>query len=49
MRPERGRGQFGKGCRTHKCEGHRLDDMYVFKKIILAAMWERPGVVVDET
>lgn len=48
---ERGRGQFGKGSRTHESEGHWPDDMFVFIKIIPAAMWagERLGVVVDET
>lgn len=51
MRPERGRGQFGKGYKTHKSEGHQFDDVCVFKKIIPAAVWvgERPGVVVGET
>lgn len=51
VRPERGRDQCGKGHRTHKSEGHQLDDTCIFKKIIPAAMWirERPGTVVDET
>lgn len=47
---KRGRDQTRKDPVIHKSEGHHLDGMCIFRKILLAALWfqKSPGKVVDE-